>query len=400
MKLSHNRKYTTIAIYTVVVFLICLIILRFVFTWQDSLQFFRNGIRLMAPFIISLFFAYFISPMVTFFEKRVLTRIHIRKYYIKSTRALRLLSITLSYFVVLGAFIFLLAIIIPQLAESVTEITERAPDYVESLLNWASHTQITFGEGRYVLDLNLINSYLEQSLPSTLDQMVNVLNAFVPNVLDVTRSIASGVFNIIFGLIIAIYLLYSKETYLSNSRKIFTALLPVHRINPFFSTLRESHKIFSNFFIGKMIDSLIIGLLCFIIMVIARIPYAVLISVIVGITNMIPYFGPFIGGAIGVVFLLISSPMRALWFVVLIIGLQQFDGNILGPKILGDSTGLTPFWVIFAIILFGGMFGLLGMFIGVPCFAVIKNIFDNVIDRRYKEKMAMHMDMAEDSMDY
>lgn len=398
MRLNFSRKYNTIALYTIFVFFICLIIYRFIFTWSDSLALVKSGFKLMAPFIISLFVAYFISPMVNFFANKVLGKVHIKEHRLKSAKAIRVLSIIFSYVIIVGVIIFLLAIIIPQLADSVAEIADKSPAYVNNLLEWASTAQITLGEGRYVIDMDIINRYVEDSLPRTLQQFFNILNQFVPNLLNITKIIASGIINIVFGFIIAVYLLYNKESYLFNTRKMITALLPPHRVKPFLQTVYESHKIFSSFFIGKLIDSLIIGLMCFVIMILAHIPYAMLISVIVGVTNMIPYFGPFIGGGIGIVFLLISSPTKALWFIIVIIALQQFDGNILGPKILGDSTGLTPFWVIFAIILFGGMFGLLGMFVGVPCFAVIKNIFDSTIDRMYRTKVNLDQSLPDETL--
>lgn len=387
MNLNPNRRYNTIALYIIAVFTICLVIYRFLFIWEDSVKVITNFVSIMAPFIIALFLAYFISPMVNFFEKRVLSRIRFRGKTIRSTKMLRLLAMFICFNIVLGTTIFLLAIIIPQLIDSIAEIAERMPAYVDSLVRWAQEAQITIGEDIYFFNMELINSYVSEELLQNVQTITDMVNRFAPEILNFTKGIASGILNIILGFIIAIYLVYHKESYLKNTGKILQASLPVHRSESLFETLKTSHRIFSNFFVGKMIDSLIIGLMCFVIMLIAKIPYAMLISVIVGVTNMIPYFGPFIGGGVGIVFLLISAPMKALWFAVVIIGLQQFDGNILGPKILGDSTGLTPFWVIFSIILFGSMFGLLGMFIGVPCFAVIKNIFDRIIDRRYNARM-------------
>lgn len=399
MKLFFNRKYTTIAIYSVMVFIICALFYRLAFNFDVSMVALGNFMGLMAPFAIALFIAYFISPMVAFFENRVITKIRVGKKRLTSFKAIRMLSILSAYIIVLGTIVLLLAFVIPQLAESISDIAVEAPKYFTSVMAWLDQAEVTLAGNRYVVDLTLMDSLINENLPQTFDQFTQLLTSVVPDVLNATRVIASGVINILFGFIVAIYLLYNKESYMSNSRKIITALLPINRTESFFKTLSESHKIFSSFFVGKMIDSLIIGLMCFVIMLIARIPYPLLISVVVGITNMIPYFGPFIGGGIGIAFLLIAAPVKALWFAVVILGLQQFDGNILGPKILGDSTGLTPFWVIFAIILFGGFFGLLGMFIGVPCFAVIKNIFDGVIDRRYREKMAMMAEEPEEHLE-
>lgn len=398
MKSIFNRKYNIISFYVIMVVFLCLMVYRFTFTWDDTIGMIGNFLKMLSPFVIALFMAYFISPMVNFFEKRLILKLHLGNHYVNPSKFSRVIAILISYIIIIGTIVFLLAIIIPQLAESIREISKKSPQYFNSVLAWLETAEISLAGNKYVINLSLMDSFISDSLPQTFDQFVALSNQFVPDVINTTKNIANGLLNLVFGLIIAVYLIYKKEAYLASSRKIITALLPLHRNESFFKTLGESHKIFSKFFIGKLIDSIIIGLMCFSIMLIAKIPYAMLISVVVGVTNMIPYFGPFIGGGIGVVFLLISAPTKVLWFALIIIALQQFDGNILGPKILGDSTGLTPFWVIFAIILFGGMFGLLGMFIGVPCFAVIKNIFDGFINKRYKEKMALAQDNPDDEI--
>lgn len=397
LKLNHNKKYTTIAIYTVIVFFLCLVVYKFTFTWNDSLTLLRSGLKLLAPFSFALIIAYFISPMVNFIENYFLTKLHIGDHYLRSHKVIRILSIFISYVTILGAIIILSSIVLPQLAESLEDIRDRLPGLFEKFLYWVNTSEFKFGEDLYRIDLGLLNTYILDKIPKSFEQFYDFLEAFAPDLLATTFDIASGFLNLLLGFVIAIYLIYNKESYLSSARKLITALLPIDRSPRVFKNLRESHRIFSKFIIGKLLDSFIIGVLCFIILLIARIPYPLLISVVVGITNMIPYFGPFIGGGIGIVFLLIGTPYKALIFGIIIIILQQFDGNILGPKILGDSTGLTPFWVIFAIILFGGIFGIPGMFIGVPCFAVLKNIFDNYIDQMYREKMALRR--AEDDPD-
>lgn len=391
LKLKQNLKYTTIAIYTILVFAACLILYKVAFTWEDTMSFLQNVISTMSPFIMALLIAYFTSPMLNFFERNLFDKVHLKERYIKSTKIKRILSIVLSYLVILGTISILMSFVIPQVIDSVREISNTLKDIdtiVANAIAWLESRRLSFGAETYYLDFKIIQGYMSEYLPTTIEQVTTTVTGWVPDIINFTANIAAWLLNLILGFIIAIYLLFNKESYTSSSRKVFSAILPEDSIEGFYKTSKESHKIFTGFFIGKMIDSMIIGVLCFILMILLRIPYAVLISVIVGVTNMIPYFGPFIGGGIGILFLLIGSPVKALIFAVLVLVLQQFDGNILGPKILGDSTGLTPFWVIFAIMVFGSMFGIMGMFIGVPCFAVIKNIFDNLIDRRYRERMA------------
>lgn len=399
MKLKQNTKYTTIAIYTVLVFAACLLVYKLAFTWEDTIGIFRNVIRVMSPFITALLLAYFTSPMLNFYEGRILDRIKIKGKGIRSAKIKRVLSIIMSYLTILGTISVLLSFVAPQVVDSIKEVSvtiQNLPQFLEDSTKWIEARRLTFGSDIYHLDLKLMNEYLDGYLP-TIESVTQTVTNWVPDIINFTAGLATSLMNLLLGFIIAVYLLYNKESYASSSRKVFSALLPVDRIEGFFKTAGESNKIFTGFFIGKIIDSLIIGLICFFLMLIFKIPYAVLISVIVGVTNMIPYFGPFIGGGIGILFLIIGDPMKALVFAILVLALQQFDGNILGPKILGDSTGLSPFWVIFAILTFGSMFGLMGMFIGVPCFAVIKNIFDNLIDRRYRERMAQRKKEASET---
>ncbi len=398
MKLNYNRKYTIIAIYFLTVFFLCLVIYQFVFNWDETMAVVNSYVGLLSPFVIALLLAYFISPMLNFFELKVIGRFSIGKFRLTSHKIQRGLSILISFIIVIGTLVFLLAIIIPQLLRSTNDIINKMPTYIERVMTWTSEVSIRIGESDYVFSPDLVNNYLNQTLPSDLETLTDMIANLAPNILNITMSIANGILNIILGFIVAIYILFFKESYIKNTGKIITALLPLHQSESLFATLKDSHRIFSKFFVGKLIDSIIIGLMCFVLMLMIKIPYPMLISVLVGITNIIPYFGPFIGGGIGFILLLIASPVKALWFGLLIIGLQQFDGNILGPKILGDSTGLTPFWVIFSIVLFGGIFGVWGMFIGVPCFAVIKNIFDKMVERKYAEKISHPEEPQTDQM--
>jgi len=389
LKINHNLKYTTIAIYTVLVFFTCIIVYKIVFSWDDAMGFISSILSLMSPFIFALLIAFFISPMVNFLESHLIEHIKFKGRSLKSLKIKRVLSIILSYLIVIGSITFLFAIVMPQVLRSITDISDKLPGYIDSVITWSQTASFSFGTENYYIDFKILSAFVSDNIPQTLEQITDIFNQFIPEILNFTKNIASVVLNLLFGLIIAIYLIYNKEAYLKGAGRFITAIIPPQTNDTVFSTFKESHRIFSSFFIGKLLDSLIIGLLCFLILIIAKIPYPILISVIVGVTNMIPYFGPFIGGFIGILFLLIGSPEKVILFTIIILALQQFDGNILGPKILGDSTGLEPFWVIFAIILFGGMFGFVGMFVGVPFFAVIKNIIDHIIDRHYNRKIAL-----------
>ena len=201
--------------------------------------------------------------------------------------------------------------------------------------------------------------------------------------------------NLLIGLIVMVYLLNIKETLSAQGKKIIYAVLSIRAANGTVEEFRYIHKVFSGFIIGKLIDSLIIGILCFILMSLFRMPFELLISVIIGVTNVIPFFGPFIGAIPSAVLVFLISPKQCLYFVGLILVLQQFDGNILGPKILGNSTGLSSFWVLFSILLFGGMFGFMGMILAVPVTAVLFDLFAKIQNYYLRKK-----ELSPDTRDY
>lgn len=383
MKIDWNKKYTTISIYAIIVLIIGLLFSKSISNWGDTRDFFKSAVKTLSPFIVGFLIAYFINPMVIWFEK-IISNFKFRKKKIKSAKTKRMLAILFSYIIVLGFIFIILAFIIPELVTSLRNIFKILPEFIDNSID-----KITLFLDSHVvntIDSEVINKFIRDNTPS-LDKIYNIINNIVPTLLDYIKGFTFGLINVIVAFIIAIYLLMGKEGFVASFEKGIVALFSKRTSNNLLFILKDSHRIFSKFFVGKLIDSLIIGLLCFIITLIAKIPNPLLISVFVGVTNMIPYFGPFIGGFAGFVLVLIISPIKSLWFALIILVLQQFDGNILGPKILGDSTGLSPFWVIFAIIVGGKLFGLIGMFLGVPFFAVIKNIIDRHVDNKYKMKM-------------
>lgn len=219
-----------------------------------------------------------------------------------------------------------------------------------------------------------------------LEAFYSWLSASLPMVLNATKNLTTGLTNLILGVIISIYFLFGKERFLAQIKKALYALFPEDFVKRLVDVTHTSNRIFSGFISGKLLDSLIIGILCFVGMSLFRMPMAMLVSVIVGVTNVIPYFGPIIGAVPSALIVFLIDPIKALWFVFFVICLQQFDGNILGPRILGDSIGMPAFWVIFSILLFGGYFGVFGMFVGVPTFAVIYSIFKIWMEGRLERK--------------
>lgn len=381
MKLDWNKKYTTIAVYTILVFLFCYGTYKFTNDWDNTVKGFTNIVTVLSPFLYSFLIAYFLNPLMVFIEKTFFRKITKFKYK-------RTLSIISTYTVVFGLIFLLMSFVIPQLVDSIQEIGKLPAEYIPLIQEALEKGSMNIPNTDYYIDLSLVSEYFSDNISSTLSSASNILSSFGPKILVYVTGFASGLFNIVLGCIIAIYLLASKEAALLSARRIVLAIFsPKHAINVI-NLSKESNFIFINFIIGKLIDSLIIGILCFIGLLFFKFPYPLLLSVVVGVTNVIPFFGPFIGGFVGFALLLFINPIQALWYMLFILFLQQLDGNVIGPKILGDSTGLSSFWVIFAILIFGKIFGVPGMFLGVPIVAVIKNIFKREIDILYNNKMS------------
>ena len=216
--------------------------------------------------------------------------------------------------------------------------------------------------------------------------MIQLAREFIPIIGNFLRTTASSLWNIVIGIIISLYILIEKEKFIAISRKITTALLPEKAAIKTLEIAHRSNMIFGKFLSGKILDSFIIGILTFIILSIFNMPYTLLVSVIVGITNIIPFFGPFIGAIPSFIIIVFVSPVKALWFLVIILVIQQIDGNIIGPKILGDSVGLSAFWILFSIMIAGEYFGVVGMIVGVPIFAVIYSLVKEFIEAKLKKK--------------
>ena len=230
--------------------------------------------------------------------------------------------------------------------------------------------------------INDASKYLEKWLRKNVMEQSD----FIANITTGVYNVVKAVFNAIIGLIISVYVLMTKEKFIGQAKKIIYAIFRPRYGNVVMEVFRKADDVFGGFFIGKIIDSLIIGCICFVGLAILRMPYVALISVIVGVTNIIPFFGPYIGAIPSFILIFLVDPMKGVYFIIFIIILQQVDGNVIGPKILGNTTGLSPFWVIFAILLFGGSFGVIGMLFGVPIFAMIYYIVKRIVEHILKKR--------------
>jgi len=335
----------------------------------------------MKPFIIGFFIAFLLCAPLNFFEKKYIDKLNI------TSGKRRALSIITVYTLTISAIVIILMLILPQIVESIRYFAQTAPDGLDKFILFVQEQGLKFPE--LYSSLQTIKIDYEVIMTWVKDTISNV----VPHLLEMTGDITKGVYNILIGIIASIYMLATKEKFAYQARQVIFAILDGKVAKKVIEVGRYSSEIFTRFLIGKIIDSIIIGILCAILMTIFKMPYTILISFIIGVTNIIPFFGPFIGAIPGVIIILTVDPITACWFALLILGLQQFDGNILGPKILGDSTGLSSFWVFFAIIIFGNFYGFLGMLLGVPVFAVMYRLINEFVGYRLSQKNIDRIDV-------
>lgn len=360
--------------YIVALVAVCTLVVVTIWNWSQTIIILEKIISILMPFIIGFFFAYLIYPLVKIIRNGLN---HIKKD--KALRVKRFLSVLFSYIIVIGVLTIIIIYIYPQLRDSGKDIVATIKNGYQYMINHEEeiNKQIPF------LDISDLIEYLKVHVP---DNLMNYSSNIVPYVYQFSSSVVMVVYNTLIGLVVSIYFVIGARELMEKTREIVYAVTPKGREKRTWKIILQCNHIFNGFLFGKMIDSLIIGILCFIIMLILHLPYALLISVIVGITNMIPYFGPFIGAVPGVIIFFFINPKLSLIFIIMILALQQFDGLYLGPKILGDLTGIKPLWVIFGVTVGGALFGVMGMFLGVPTVAVLSYLFGILIEKKLKKK--------------
>lgn len=376
------------AVYIFVIFVTVLFIF-ILFKWTAIKNAFGVLMRILAPVIFGLVIAYILMPVVNFIQRKLSELSFLKKCTEKKRgNMVRGISVALTIVLAIGIVVILGYMVVPQLVISVSQIIYRFPSYTRRVAEWFEYMQ---ADGQLSED---IQNLIKQGMELFQTWMKNDLYPRIMDGINVFTSSMMNIFgffyNTVIGIIISIYVLMSTETFTGQSKKITYALFKPDMANSVIDVVRHSNQIFSGFIIGKLIDSAIIGVVCFIVLNLIHMPYAMLVSVIVGVTNIIPFFGPYIGAIPSVLLISLTDLKQGIIFLVFIIILQQIDGNILGPKILGNSTGLSPFWVIFAILLGGGLFGFPGMLLGVPVFAVIYYLVKTFIEYMlYKKKMPL-----------
>ena len=330
---------------------------------------------ILMPFIYGAVIAYLLKPVCNSIENFL----H-RFIPEKMNGLINALSVALTILFGLLLVYALVMMIVPQLITSVTTLYYTAQANITKFMNWANHLE--FIENNEQI-MELLNSAYA-ALNTNLDTWIK--NTLLPSMQNIVSGAAIGVLNVvtvaknlIIGIIVAVYMLASRKRFVQQGKLVLHSIVRPRWAQLITEEVQYADKMFGGFINGKIMDSAIIGVLCYIGCLIFKFPSALLVSVIIGVTNVIPFFGPFIGAIPATLLILIQNPIKALWFVLFVLVLQQLDGNIIGPKILGNTTGLSSFWVLFAILLFGGLWGFVGMIVGVPLFAVIYDVIKKLV---------------------
>ncbi len=361
------------------------IVFHFLLTHLNQIGSFCGRVTgILMPFIIGAVIAYLLTPICNFFEGKLRRALAKRK---KGEQMAESLSILITLVLAILVAFALLLIVVPALARSIYSILLQIPGSVQRFQNWAIELA---GDNETLQNyINDLSSMASSSLPQWLRGTV------LPGLQTLIGGVSAGVagffgvfYNLAIGIIVSVYLLGNRRTFARQGKKLLYSLFRKKWADVILDEIRYADRMFTGYVSGRIVDSLIIGVICFVGMLILRIPDPLLISVIVGVTNIIPFFGPYIGGIPSFLLILMVSPVKALIFLAFILVLQQFDGNILGPRILGNVTGLSSFWVLFAILFFGGLFGFVGMLIGVPLFAVIYDVTRKLVNKglEYRRK--------------
>lgn len=376
MKFNFDKKYASMALYFflalagAILFYVLLNNFSVVFSWIGVLG------SLLSPFVYAFCMAYLLNPLMKVFE-RWYDKCDKKKKLQKPKRGICILLTYVSTIAVITLFIIVIS---PQIRDSLYNLYQSLQAWIPKAGLWVqeiiNNTEIS----------QTITTQINKFSESLGKLLLELSGSSLSSIWLGVKSVTTVVYNIVIGLIISVYMLSGKENFYSQTQKIMKAFMPRHSINRLNCICHDANQIFSSFIIGKIVDSIIVGVICTLAMQIMQLPFAALIGVIVGITNIIPYFGAWLGGIVGALILLVVNPMQSLIFIIFVIVLQQVDGNIISPKILSNSTGISSFWVMFAIIIGGGLFGIAGMFIGVPVFALIYSLFRAFINRKVSEK--------------
>ena len=378
MKPEQNQKYITIAVYALIVMILTISIVFFFLNLDIILGFFAKLFKICAPLIYGACFAYAMNPLMKLYEEKVFRP---RKKKSKLSRSVRRgLAVTASMLSIIAFLALFIAMIIPQIKTSIKDLLDRFPEYIASMEELA-HSLAQTNE----LFAGIVNTVMD-SVDDLLSRSYELIQEYLPMVTEIIQSVATTLLDIVLGFVFAVYFLCAKEYIIAQTKKIMKALFSENAYDKVMYFLSLTDRTFGKYFVAAILDSILVGFIVFLLVQIAGMPYAPLIGIVIAITNIIPIFGPFIGAIPCALILFVCKPSYAVIFAIMILIVQQIDGNIIVPRIHGASTGLPPVWIIVSITVMSGLFGFIGMFIGVPCFSVLYTLVKQYVEGRLEKK--------------
>ncbi|WEV19648.1 AI-2E family transporter [Clostridium perfringens] len=372
MEFKNNKIKDYIFLSTYIILLIF-----FFINIKDIMNFLYKFLGILKPFIWGIAIAFILNIPVKLIEKNLG-----KGKFFKGMK--RSFSITLTFLFFILAITLFILFVIPQLLSSISTLMNSIPEYLSQFEKFLEANAINNSQSQVMMQ-NIINELLNmwKEILKVTSQIVGTSLGYL---LDFTLGITYGVINFFLALVLAIYMLASKEILISQLKLIIYAFVSKNKSDRIIELGKMCNEMFSKFILGQCTEALVIGVLCFIGMIILKMPYALLISVVIGVTALIPVFGAFLGTIPSAFIILIIDPIKALWFIIFIIVLQQLEGNLIYPRVVGSSIGLSALWVMFAMIVGGSLFGIIGMLIGIPIFGVVFKILKRVANRKINEK--------------
>lgn len=387
MKIKWNKDYLYKGVTAFCVIALSIVFYMLLNRWGEVAGLLSKIMGALSPVLIGICIAYLLAPVMDFFECSLFRKLS-NKIFSKSKGKANVLSRVLGLISALVIFLIftagLVLMVIPQLIDSIEKLISNTDRYINVAQEWLDRLLSENPEFESTME-GLLYSTFASIRTWLTDAIISKVDVLIINISSGVYSVIKAIFDFAIGIIVSVYLLYSKESFLAQIKKLLYSLFKLKTVNTILNGFRLTNRMFGGFLLGKLLSSLIVGIICAIFMIIFGMPYAALVSALIAVTNIIPFIGPFIGAVPSAFLLLLESPTQCFIFIIFIVVLQFFEGNVLSAKIMGSNTGLAGFWVIFAILL-GGMFGFIGMIVGVPLFAVLYHLISYIIKRRLNRK--------------
>lgn len=384
MKIEWNRKYTTIAVYSFIVLAATVLFAVGLMRLSDIWGFIKKVFSKLSPIILGVAFAYLLNPILNFFEKKVFKKITKGKHASTLRRGLSIVCVILS---VLAAIYLIIIIILPQIIESYKTLTstyDSVDDIVSSIINFFKTNEFFANNYEQILDLLGIDITTGDS--TIIEQLYNIAKTYVPTVIAAIKDVAVGIYGAVIAFILSIYLLAFREKVLAICKKLFASYMSQTKYEKLIHYLSITDHNFGMYIRGRLFDAVIVFLICYAAYGFMGLKYYPLLAFITGITNIVPFFGPFLGAVPVAIIVLFSQPTKIFWVLVAILIIQLLDGNFISPLILGDSIGLSSIWIISSVIVFGELFGFIGMLLGVPIFATLYSLIREKTNEKLEAK--------------